>query len=109
MSDNPIRRFGVRSVYQHAINESELKFSYEERVILIRTDSFESAISLAESEAQDYIQDSKAIVLDYFNAFEIIADKIDSGAEVYSLIRDSNLEPEKYLDTFFETGNEYGH
>ena len=48
-------------------------------------------------------------VLDYFNAFEIIADKIDSGAEVYSLIRDSNLEPEKYLDTFFETGNEYGH
>lgn len=28
------------------------------------------------------------------------------GAEVFSLMRDSDLEPDDYLDAFFSTGNE---
>ena len=29
------------------------------------------------------------------------------GAEIFSLMRDSDLDPEDYLDTFFDTGEEH--
>jgi hypothetical protein len=35
-----------------------------------------------------------------------LADDVGHGAEVYSLIRDSDLEPEAYLDAYFDTGAE---
>jgi hypothetical protein len=33
-------------------------------------------------------------------------DPPEHGAEVFSLIRETHLEPEAYLDSFFDTGRE---
>ncbi len=101
-----MRWFGVRSVYCSRCVDPEHAFSYEERVLVFLADSFESAIKLAEHESQQYVGTSESIALDYFNAFEIIDDQIQNGTEVYSLIRDSNLASEEYIDSYFDTGDE---
>jgi hypothetical protein len=33
-------------------------------------------------------------------------DEPGQGAEIFSLLRDSELEPDEYLDAFFDTGTE---
>ena len=35
-----------------------------------------------------------------------LADDVADGAEIFSLMRDSELEPQQYLDTFFDVGTE---
>lgn len=40
-------------------------------------------------------------------AFLLSEDPAVDGAEVFSLIRDSNLDPDAYLDRFFDTGQEH--
>jgi hypothetical protein len=39
--------------------------------------------------------------------FYLFDDIESSGKEIYSLLRESNLKPEKYLDRFFDTGFEH--
>jgi hypothetical protein len=34
-------------------------------------------------------------------------DELAEGAEVFALVRTSELESDPYLDTFFDTGDEY--
>ncbi|MCU1601431.1 MAG: hypothetical protein JWO22_2140, partial [Frankiales bacterium] len=43
--------------------------------------------------------------LELAQAFELFDDP-GHGAEVFSLMRTSRLEPDAYLDTFFDTGTE---
>jgi pentatricopeptide repeat protein len=94
--------FSVRCVFQ--VND-ESPFTYEERITLWRADSFEEAIALAEAEASEYARDTGLRYLDLAQAYQL-ADEVDHGAEVFSLMRDSGLQPDDYLDTFFETGTE---
>lgn len=84
-------------------------------------DSFQDAIGQAEREAATYASDlvNDGEVLNLWQAFQIIqaepGDRDESelpsltsgsGVEVFSLIRDSELEPKEYLDRFFDTGTE---
>ena len=83
---------------------------YEERVTLWRTGSFEVAVARAEAEAEAYAVDlsgpgSTTEYLGFAQAY-LLADEPATGAEVFSLMRSSDLEPEAYLDTFFDTGSE---
>jgi hypothetical protein len=69
------------------------------------TDSFDSAISLAEKEAATYAASSK---IDYLDLAQVclLPGHPTSGAEVFSLVRDSDLDSDEYLDSFFDTGSE---
>jgi hypothetical protein len=80
-------------------------FVYEERMTLWCTDSFDNAISFAESEAAVY---AKANNLEYLDLAQVclLPGHPTSGAEVFSLVRDSDLASDDYLDTFFDTGTE---
>jgi hypothetical protein len=80
-------------------------FVYEERMTLWFTDSFDNAISFAESEAAVY---AKANNLEYLDLAQVclLPGHPTSGAEVFSLVRDSDLASDDYLDTFFDTGTE---
>ncbi|MER5648636.1 hypothetical protein [Streptosporangium sp. NPDC002524] len=79
---------------------------YEERVTLWRTASFDQAIVMAEREAAEYGSDEAMRYLGLAQAYRLPDDVIEPGTEVFSLIRDSDLEPEEYLSTFFDTGDE---
>ncbi len=77
---------------------------YEERITLWQATSVEEAIALAEAEAEDYAGDEDEY-LEIAQAY-LLYDAPTQGAEVFSLMRSSQLEPDEYLDAFFDTGSE---
>jgi hypothetical protein len=96
--------FTVRCIFQLK-SDAEADFSYEERLTLWRAESIDDAIRLAEAEASDYETENGSEYLGMAQAFHLF-DPPEHGAEVFSLIRESDLEPEAYLDGFFDTGRE---
>jgi hypothetical protein len=94
--------FTVRCIFQL---KSDAGFSYEERLTLWRAETIDDAIRLAEAEASDYETENGSEYLGMAQAFQLF-DHPEHGAEVFSLIRESDLEPEPYLDSFFDTGRE---
>lgn len=79
---------------------------YEERITIFRADSFEAAVRLAEEESVEYARDVvQGEALGMYQAFSI-KEEFEDGLELFSLIRDSDLAPEEYLDHFFDTGLE---
>ena len=105
--------FGVRCVFGQSKNQPwgphdlrDGEYAYEERITLWQADSADRAIALAEEEAHLY---EEQILVEYLGIAQCyrLGDVIGAGAEVFSLVRKSNLEPGPYLDAFFDTGSEY--
>jgi hypothetical protein len=94
--------FTVRCLFGAARDKG---FVYEERMTLWFADSFDNAISFAEKEAAVY---AKANKLEYLDLAQVclLPGHPTSGAEVFSLVRDSELGTDEYLDSFFDTGTE---
>jgi hypothetical protein len=80
--------------------------SYEERITVWRATSPEEAIELAEQEAAEYGDTGSCDYLNLAQVYHLGDEAIQPGTEVFSLLRDSDLEPKDYLDTFFDTGTE---
>lgn len=91
--------FGVRCVFRH--HES----TYEERIVIVLAPDFDHAITKAEEEAAGYVDGVDVEYVGLAQAYRLFDDPRD-GAEVFSLMRDSDLEPDAYVDTFFSTGDE---
>ncbi len=99
----------VLATEREDVASDEPRLRYEERITLWRADSFASAIELAEAEADEYGADTESRRLDISQAFELF-EPPGHGAEVFSLMRDSDLPASEYLDAFFDTGTErQGH
>jgi hypothetical protein len=79
--------------------------AYEERITLWSAASFDEAIELAEAEADEYVLTLEGVRLGLAHAFHLF-DTPGSGAEIFSLARTSDLEPETYLSAHFDTGSE---
>jgi hypothetical protein len=91
--------FGVRCVFQHP------ESTYEERITLWQADTFDEAVAAAEADAESYAEETGAEFLRFAQAF-VMAEEPGQGVEVFSLERESDLEPDEYLDAFFDTGDE---
>ena len=93
--------FGVRCIFRHA----DLG-AYEERVSTWPAASFAEAIAAAEAEATTYASALDDVeftgLTQAFQMFEAPG----RGAEIFSLMRKSELDPDSYLTTFFDTGRE---
>ncbi|RNL64326.1 DUF4288 domain-containing protein [Nocardioides marmoriginsengisoli] len=99
--------YAVRCVFgSEADNEDET--TYEERITLWQATSADEAIERAEVEALAYAASIEEVEVNYLGlaqCFHLFDDPSD-GAEIFSLMRDSELEPDDYLDTFFDSGDE---
>jgi hypothetical protein len=99
--------YAVRCVIRGAISGPTT--TYEERITLWRAPSADEAIELAEAEAIEYgeaLGDAEYTgFAQSFNLF--VGDTVGHGDEVFSLMRDSELDTEDYLDAFFDTGTEH--
>lgn len=87
--------------------EQQRAHLYEERVTLWSADTFEVALELAEQEANAYAAEAGER-LDLLQAFQLF-DEINlpsQGLEVFSLLRESDLSADDYIDSFFDTGDE---
>ena len=101
--------YGVKLVFRHTNLDVKVSGSsvYEERVILVNAASEDEAISLAESEANEYAKYlSGCEYLDFASCFHTYEDKIIHLSEVYSVMRESSLAAEEYIDKFYDTGSE---
>jgi RimJ/RimL family protein N-acetyltransferase len=93
--------YGVRCVFR----DRELGV-YEERVTLWRAASFDEAIERGESEAREYCADLDSVeYTDFAEAYRMY-DEPGEGAEVFSLMRESELPVGEYVERFFDTGAE---
>jgi hypothetical protein len=91
--------FSVRCVFE--VGEG----LYEERITLWMEATIDDAIARAEAEAAEYVSGMDFRYLGLTQAFKPFAPP-GVGAEIFSLIRGSELSPEEYLATFFDTGTE---
>ena len=81
-------------------------YVYEERIVLVQAVSIDSAIEKAEKEAGEYAG-SGTVYLEYVNVFNLYDYILHNGSELYSEMRSSDLEPEQYINEFYDTGYEH--
>jgi hypothetical protein len=93
--------FGVRCLFQW-----RGQGCFEERITMWRATSFEEAIRKAEFEAANYADTNDLIYLGLAQGFWVFEDRITDGTEVFSLVRESDLDVESYLDAFYDSGSE---
>jgi hypothetical protein len=107
MNDEPW--YGVRCLFVHrGRKDAPPGFEmYEERIVLVRASSFDEAIERAEAEAARYVEDlGDAEYLGDAEAFHVFGSEVGDLTEVFSSMRDSDLDPDAYVRTFFQTGRE---
>lgn len=93
--------YGVRCVFRH------LPLGvYEERVTLWTGGSAEEAIGRAEVEAREYCAALEGVEYSGFAESFRIDGVPGEGAEVFSLMQESELPPGEYVERFFATGTE---
>jgi hypothetical protein len=100
--------FAVRCVFAVGWPPEAVGETYEERITLWRAPSAEEAIARAEAEAVEYaavIEDGPSTYTGLAQCYRLV-DEPGDGVEVFSLMRNSTLEPAAYLDRFFDTGSE---
>lgn len=100
--------YAAKCIFQHdGLSSEEGQTVYEERVILLRADSFEEAIALGEAEAQDYAQKvGDARYCDFITVFHLFPSSVGHGTEVYSLMRRSPLAPDDFINHYHDDGTE---
>ena len=82
------------------------KHLFEERITIWKATSFDAAIALAEREAKSYAREGECKYLGLAQAYWMFAGSLKSGAEVFSLMRESDYAQKRYLCAFFDTGKE---
>lgn len=99
--DSSVDWYSVRCVFR----DRDSARLVEERITLWRVGSFPEAIELAEHEAEGYASDLNLRYLGLAQAFKLSQEPGD-GAEMFSLMRETDRPDEDYLTTFFNTGTE---
>jgi hypothetical protein len=96
--------YTVRCVFRlNSISQS----LYEERMTLWRAETLDEAVLLAEADAAEYAEMVGAENLGLAQAYFLTeSESPANSAEVFSLIRESDLGPSDYLNRFFDTGTE---
>jgi hypothetical protein len=61
---------------------------------------------MAEAEATAYASANDVEYLNFCQSYAMFDEVAASSIEVFSLLRDSALEPDEYLSRFFDTGSE---
>ena len=99
--------YSVRCVFRWNPRPNQgRKHLYEERITLWVAGDINKAIALAEEEAQTYVSGGDEY-LGCCQAYSLSDDIDESGVEVFSLLRESDLDPKQYVSAFFITGQEH--
>jgi hypothetical protein len=96
--------YSVRCVFQLPTDDDG--YAYEERITIWKATDFDEAIALAETEAAEYVTGMDMTYIGLAQSFHLFGEP-SVGQETFSLIRESDLPPDEYLDTFFDTGREF--
>ncbi|MFT3829553.1 MAG: hypothetical protein QM691_07590 [Opitutaceae bacterium] len=98
--------FSTRAVILCGEGRRKKKYAYEERITIWNAKSEGAAVRKAEAEAKRYSQGSGGRYLGFIQSYWLFEEVSLDGVEVFSLIRESDLPPKKYIDAYFDTGDE---
>lgn len=100
--------YSVKCIFLHNhLAAPDGKSVYEERIVLFAANSLDEALQLAETEAESYARANGDIQYCQFaSAYQLPDGEIMAGAEVYSLMRRSPLEPKEFIDKYYDDGTE---
>jgi hypothetical protein len=100
------RWYSVRCVFRWTSYDEK---PYEERITLWWAASAAQAIEFAEGDAAVYAESGVELTyLGFAQAYALDEGiELGHGAELFSLLRDSELPPGEYVDRFFDTGGEH--
>lgn len=94
--------YAVRTIVRWPVD------AYEERITIWSAASADAAIARASEEAVAYAQETVGgVALAIAQAYLIGDEPLGDGTEVFSLIRDSDLDSESYISRYFDTGREH--
>lgn len=88
---------------------------FEERITLWRRSDPDEAAEAALAESAEFATDVGGVDCGLAQVYEPHGDDVGGlrsaaeGCEIFSLVRQSELDPSGYLDTFFDTGREQQH
>jgi len=103
MNDEPW--YSAKCIFRHNDRKDGDSNMYEERIVLLKAENLDEAIIRAENEAKQYVSDLPTCeYLGFVDVFHLFDETIEDGTEVYSLMRQSKLDKEKYLNNFYDTG-----
>lgn len=97
--------YSVRCIFGFQDRSNRLAI-FEERVTVWRAESFQGAIRNAEEDALEYAEVVGGRYLGLAQAYHLSEDSLESGAEVFSLMRESDLDEDEYLNRYFSSGSE---
>lgn len=104
MDDEPW--YSARCIFHHRATATRPAY-YEERIVLLRADDFDHALRRAEDDARAYAALLDGVeYVEHLDVYHLFESSIGDVTEVFSLIRESRLEPEAYISRFFDTGSE---
>ncbi len=98
--------FATRVVFDCDSCPRRKKYAYEERITVWNARNESAAIRKSEAEAKRYAKVSGSRYLGFLQTYCLFEDLAIDGVEVFSLIRESDLSPKKYIDWHFDTGQE---
>lgn len=99
--------YAVRCIFKcPKASFNTLDHLYEERITLWNAADADKAIDKAVDEAEAYADKNGFTYTGLAQSYWMFTAIAASGIEVFSLLRESNLELEPYLDTFFSNGDE---
>lgn len=100
--------FSARCIFEYATDrDGQRHITYEERIIVLRANDLDDAIRRGESEATEYAEEGSGVAYTGFiDVYHLVDSKIEDKTEVFSLMRDSALDREEYIDRFFDTSSE---
>lgn len=98
--------YSAKCVFRHLETDIRRQM-YEERIILLKADSFDEAFSKAASEAEKYCTESDNCQYTGFaDIFRLYEEKIGDKSEIFSVMRTSDLETDNYLERFYPEESE---
>lgn len=99
--------FSIRCIFQCPKEQfNELKFLYEERITVWQANDLDEALDKGVAEAEKYAAENNLQYLGLAQGFWLFTEIEVHAVEVFSLMRESDLDAGDYLDAFFSTGNE---
>lgn len=91
------------------VDNGERKPAFEERIVLLQATSFAEAFEMAAIEGRRYAGEDQSSHRTRFIACVgvfLVQDPLETGVQVFSMIRESPLPPDAYLRQFHRTGTE---
>jgi len=105
--------YGVRCFFEWRGPGKKRRRAYEERITLWQASGFDEAISKAAAEARAYVNEDgytgpgPVRQLALVQAYLMNEDSAPGeGVEVFSMLRESDKTPKRYLTRYFDTGRE---